>query len=137
MFTTSRMRTLETTDGKGMDPLYVLDILESFMDDPLIYYPEISIANLNSKGKRKKGFLFSPDLFAKTLTRSNFTRKEFQSLMSSNDYLATAVGAFDEADKERVSIATVKKGPDEISMIFNVFHNKNVPDLEALLDRIR
>ena len=57
--------------------------------------------------------------------------------MSSNDYLATAVGAFDEADKERVSIATVKKGPDEISMIFNVFHNKNVPDLEALLDRIR
>ena len=137
MFTTSRMRTLETTDGKGLDPLYVLDILESFMDDPLIYYPEISIANLNSKGKRKKGFLFSPDLFAKTLTRSNFTRKEFQSLMSSNDYLATAVGAFDEADKERVSIATVKKGPDEISMIFNVFHNKNVPDLEALLDRIR
>ena len=136
MFTTSRMRTLETTDGKGLDPLYVLDILESFMDDPLIYYPEISIANLNSKGKRKKGFLFSPDLFAKTLTRSNFTRKEFQSLMSSNDYLATAVGAFDEADKERVSIATVKKGPDEISMIFNVFHNKNVPDLEALLDRI-
>lgn len=137
MFTSSRMRTLETTDGKGLDPLYVLDILESFMDDPLIYYPEISIANLNSKGKRKKGFLFSPDLFAKTLTRSNFTRKEFQSLMSSNDYLATAVGAFDEADKERVSIATVKKGPDEISMIFNVFHNKNVPDLEALLDRIR
>ena len=137
MFTTSRMRTLETTDGKGLDPLYVLDILESFMDDPLIYYPEISIANLNSKGKRKKGFLFSPDLFAKTLTRSNFTRKEFQSLMSSNDYLATAVGAFDEADKERVSIATVKKGPDEISMIFNVFHNKNVPDLEALFDRIR
>ena len=57
--------------------------------------------------------------------------------MSENDYLTTAIAAFDENDTERVSVATIMKNPDEVSIIFNVLDDKNIPDLEALLDRIR
>ncbi len=81
--------------------------------------------------------MFSPDIFAKSFTRDNFSRDEFQGLMSENDYLTTAIAAFDENDTERVSVATIMKNPDEVSIIFNVLDDKNIPDLEALLDRIR
>ncbi len=137
MSDTVRMRTLETADGKGLFPLDVLDILENFLNDPKLYYPELNVANLKSKEKPKNGHVFSPDIFAKSFTRDNFSRDEFQGLMSENDYLTTAIAAFDENDTERVSVATIMKNPDEVSIIFNVLDDKNIPDLEALLDRIR
>lgn len=63
-----RMRMLKTSDGKGLFPMEILDILESFMNDPMIYNPEINIANLGSSKPPRDGFIFSPDIFAKTFT---------------------------------------------------------------------
>ena len=111
MSTAVRMRSLETADGKSLPPLHILDILEGFINDPMLYYPEINIANLKSKGKAKGGHIFSPDIFAKTFTRENFEPAEFHKLMAENDYLSTAVAAFDKEDTERVSATTIKKAP--------------------------
>lgn len=56
--------------------------------------------------------------------------------MAENKLISIAIAAFDEEDTERVSIATVTMTPGEISIIFNVFYDKNIPDLEALLERV-
>ena len=56
--------------------------------------------------------------------------------MAENKLISIAIAAFDEEDTERVSIATVTMTPGEISIIFNVFDDKNIPDLEALLERV-
>ena len=57
--------------------------------------------------------------------------------MAENNFISTAIAAFDEEDTKRISVATVMREPDEVSIIFNVFDDRNVPeDLEALLDRI-
>ena len=72
MSKTVRMRALETADGKGLFPLDVLDILEKFLNDPILYYPEINVANLKSKEKPENGHVFSPDIFCKIIYQRQF-----------------------------------------------------------------
>ena len=45
MSETTRMRSLKTKDNKDLTPEAIIDILDSFMNDPLIYNPEINVAN--------------------------------------------------------------------------------------------
>ncbi len=72
---TVRMRALETADGKGLFPLDVLDILEKFLNDPILYYPEINVANLKSKEKPENGHVFSPDIFCKIIYQRQIISK--------------------------------------------------------------
>ena len=136
MSETTRMRSLKTKDNKDLTPEAIIDILDSFMNDPLIYNPEINVANMSSSRKPKSNHIFSPDIFAKTFSRENYVLSDFRRLMAENKLISIAIAAFDEEDTERVSIATVTMTPGEISIIFNVFDDKNIPDLEALLERV-
>ena len=77
MTDTKRMRMLKTASGKDLPPVDVLEILDAFMNDLALYNPEINIANMKSSKPAKDDFLFSPDIFAKTFTRSNYNYADF------------------------------------------------------------
>ena len=107
----------------------------AFLHCDFLLNPEVTLMDLTANTAGEEGYVFSQEMVAGTYDAENMpTFKELYRNARKNEFSMVCVGAFDEEDKDRVTIAFAFDGDAGVTVKYSRPFSDDANDIRRLID---